>query len=136
MADRWKLTALGNRELVTLLFVSDGHVGEGDGVVIRSVAGLAKSLHAGLYDLLHGGAGGLQVVARVELTRVLGEGLADGAGRGEAQVCVHVYLAHAVLDALLNLVNRHAPSRADLPTVPVNDVDEFLGHAGGAVHDE
>src|SRR5918995_6002651 len=111
------LSALGNRELVALLFVPDGHVGEGDGVVIRGVAGLAKSLYAGLDDLLHGGAGRLQVVARVELTRVLGEGLADSAGRGEAQVCVHVYLAHTVLDPLLNLVHRHAPSRADLPAV-------------------
>ena len=78
------------------------------------------------HHLLHRLAGGLQVVARVELLRRLGEDLADRAGDGQAVVGVHVDLADAVLDAALDLLDRHAAGRLQLAAVLVDDVLQLL----------
>src|SRR4028119_1833783 len=106
LADRRKPTALGNGELVPLLPVTDGHVRERDGVVVLRVAGLTEGLHARPDYTFHRLASGLEIVARVEFGRVLGEGLADGAGGGKAPVGIGVDLADAGLDPCLNLVHR------------------------------
>ena len=87
-------------------------------------------------DLLHGFAGGLQVVARIELLGRLGKDLADGAGDGQAIVGVDVDFADAVADAELNLLDRHAPGFLELAAVLVDDVLQVLGHRRAAVHDE
>src|SRR5215207_1590258 len=100
------------------------------------MAGLSEGFHPGHDYLLHGGAGRLEVVARVELAGVLGEGLADRAGGGQPEVGVDIDLPHAVLYPLLDLMHRHAPRRPDLTAVPVDEVDELLRDARGAVHDE
>src|SRR5918998_3302343 len=127
---------LGYSELVTLFLVADCHVGQRDGIVVLRVACLPESLHARLYDPLHRGPGGLQVVAGIELRGVLGEGLADRTRRRQTQVGVDVDLPHAVLDALLYLPHGHAPRGLYIAAVLVDNVDELSGHAGGAVHDE
>src|SRR5215204_3896176 len=118
--------ALGNRELVALLFVAGCHLGEWDGIVVLRVACLPEGLHTSLDDLLHRGAGRLEVVAGVELGRVLGEGLADRARCGEAKIGVDVDLPHAVLDTLLDLPHGHAPRRLYLAAVLIDYVHELL----------
>ena len=100
------------------------------------MAGLAELGHAEGDYLLHGFAGGLHVVARVELLGLGPEDLADCAGHGEAVVGVDVDFADAVADAELNLFDRHAPGFLQLAAVLVDDVLEFLGYRGAAVHDE
>ena len=49
-------------------------------------------------------------------------------------VGVHVDLAHAVPDAELNLLDRHAPGGFQLAAVLVDDVLQFFRNARGAVH--
>src|SRR5918998_2002671 len=127
---------LGYSELVTQFLVADCHVGQRDGIVVLRVAGLSESLHARLYDPLHRGPSRLQIVAGIELRRVLGEGLADRTRRGQTQVGVDVDLPHAVLDALLYLSHRDAPRGLYVAAILVDNVDELFGYAGGAVHYE
>src|SRR5215203_1093259 len=121
---------------MSLFPVADRHVGQRDGIVVLRVAGLAEGHHARLDDLLHRGAGWLEVVAGVELRRILGERLADGARRRQAQVRIDVDLPHAVLYPLLDLAHRHAPRGIYLPAILVDDVHELFGDARRAVHDE
>jgi hypothetical protein len=66
----------------------------------------------------------------------LGEHLADLAGHRHAVVGVDVDLAHAVLDAALDLLDRHAPGRLLAAVLGVDDVLQVLRHRGGAVHHE
>ena len=72
----------------------------------------------------------------IELARILGHRLSDRAGDRKPRVGVDVDLADAVADAQLDLLDRHAPGRADLAAVLVDDVDELLRHRRRAVHDE
>ena len=104
--------------------------------VIVGVPGLAELSHAQGDDLLHGVAGGLHVVARIELLGLGPQNLADGAGDGEAVVGVDVDFANAVLDAELDLFDGHAPGLLQLAAVLVHDVLQVLGHRGAAMHDQ
>ncbi len=98
------------------------------------MAGRAELDEAVLADLAHGVLGGLEIGARVELVRLLGQDLADRAGDGQAVVGVDIDLAHAVLDAALDLFHRHAPGLGNGAAVLVDDVLQFLGNRRGAVH--
>jgi uncharacterized protein YaiI (UPF0178 family) len=60
--------------------------------------------------------------------------LADLAGHRHAVVGVDVDLAHAVLDAALDLLDRHAPGLRHLAAELVDDVLQVLRHRGRAVH--
>ena len=75
-------------------------------------------------------------LARVELARFLGEGLAHRTGHREADVGVDVDLAHAALDAALDLLDRHAVGLLDVASVLANDRQPLLRHARRAVHHE
>src|ERR1022692_3710835 len=86
-----------------------GDLGDRNRTVVACVAGLTELRHAGGDDLLHGFAGGLVVVARIELLRAFPQNLTDSAGDGEAVVSVHIDLANPVLDTELDLFDRHAP---------------------------
>ena len=54
--------------------------------------------------------------------------LAHGAGHRQANVCVHVDLAHTVLDAALYLLDRDAVGSRHLAAVAVDDVYKFDRH--------
>jgi hypothetical protein len=62
--------------------------------------------------------------------------LADGAGGGHAQVGVDVDLAHTVLDALGDLLDRHAVGLAHGAAELVDDLAASPAARGGAVHDQ
>src|SRR5271157_2444684 len=123
-----------SQRLSQLASVPARHLCERDGGVVAGVAGLAELRHALGHHFLHGLARGLEVVARIEPLGRFPEDLADGAGDGQAVVGIDVDLAHAVLDAELDLLDRHAPGGLQLAAVLVDDVLQMLGHAGGAVH--
>src|SRR6185437_210641 len=74
----------------------------------RRHAGAAELLVTFLADRLRREHRRLQVIARIELRRILGEETADRPGHRKADVGVDVHLAHAVPDALANLVDRYA----------------------------
>src|SRR5690242_18106027 len=87
-------------------------------------------------DALRGLARRLEVVARVELVRVLREVLADRARHREPDVGVDVDLAHAVLDRFLDLLDRHAVRLLHLAAVLPDLLEQVLRHARRAVHHE
>src|SRR5271169_896635 len=94
---------------------------------------LLQPLFAELGHRLHRG---LEIFARVEFFRVFVEHLADLPGHRHPVVGVDIDLAHAVLDAALNLGDRHAPGRFHLAAIGVDDLLQVLRHRGGAVHDQ
>jgi len=98
--------------------------------------GLTELTHALFTDLLHRRASRCQVVARVELFRLLRERFANRAGDRESVVGVDIDLANAGADAALNLGHRHAVGLFDLAAVLVDDANEILGHRARPVHDE
>ncbi len=108
-----------------------GHV---DHLDLGGLAGGAEFLEALAADGFHRVHGGLQIFARIELGRLFGEQLADRAGDGHAVVGVDVDLAHAMLDAALDLFDRHAPGLRHLPAILVDDVLQFLRHRRRAMH--
>ena len=65
---------------------------------------------------------------------MLAEHLSNRTGDRHPVVGVDVDLANTMLDAPLNLLNRHAPGLRHLATELVDDVLQFLWHARGAVH--
>src|SRR5699024_2275830 len=81
-----------------------------------------------LDQLLDVGAGGLQVLAGVELVGVLVEELADGAGHGQAQVGVNVDLAHGAAGGLTKLLLGDANGVGHLAAVLVDHLHILLGH--------
>src|SRR5208337_2242366 len=89
--------------------VAFGDLGDRNGLVISCVAGLAELRHALGNHLLHGLAGGLHVVARIELLGLGPEHLANRSGHGQAVVGVDVDLAYAVANAELDLFDRNTP---------------------------
>src|SRR5664279_2415298 len=104
------------------------HLRDRNRLVITSMSRLAKLHHALCYNLLHRVASWLQVVARIELLRRLHKDLTNRARNRKTVVGVHVDLAHAVLDAELDLFHRHSPSLLQLATVLVHDVLQVLGY--------
>src|SRR5690606_2236736 len=52
------------------------------------------------------------------------------------QVGVDVHLAHAVLDAFLDLFHGHAVGFLDFAAKLVDHLEPFLRHGAGAVHDQ
>ena len=109
---------------------------EGPRLVVARVAGLAELPHPLGDDRLHRRAPLLQVGARIELTRVVGEHLPDRPCHREAQVGVDVDLADAVADPLLDLLDGNAPGRLDVAGIRVDLVDEMLRDGRRSVHDE
>src|SRR3974390_2149677 len=89
-----------------LVLVELRQLGERQRLVVPGWTALPEGDQAGLHPFLHCFASRLHVVARVELVRRLDEYLADCAGHGHAVVGVDVDLAHAVLDAALDLFHR------------------------------
>ncbi len=88
------------------------------------------------HDGLDVGAGGRQILARVEVVRVLREILADGAGHGKPKVGVDVDLAHRQRGGLAKLLLGDAHRVGHLAAVFVDHLHELLGHGGRAVeHD-
>src|SRR5690554_4174216 len=74
------------------------HHRQRDRLDLAALAGAPERLVTREADLADGLAGRLEVLARVELVRMLGEEATDGAGHREPDVGVDVDLAHAVLD--------------------------------------
>src|SRR5439155_11883873 len=96
------------------------HLLEGSRLVVARVAGLAELPHPLGDDRLHRRAALLQVGARIELARVIGEHLPDRACHRQPQVGVDVDLADAVADPLLDLLDGNAPGRLDVAGVRVD----------------
>src|SRR3954468_16155082 len=99
-----RLTARAEGRVELAGGVALGHLGRREHALdLGGLAGGVEFLQALLAELGHRLHGGLQILARVELARVLGQHLADLAGHRHAVVGVDVDLAHAVLDAALDL---------------------------------
>src|SRR5690606_17777879 len=116
--------------------VARGHLLQGAPLDLGALAFAAELQVALLADGLGSLARGLHPLAHVELVRVLGLELAHRAGHGQADVGVDVDLAHAVLDGFLDLGHRHAVGFLHLAAVLVDEGQQLLRHAGGAVHDQ
>src|SRR5690606_17840679 len=84
------------------------HAFQRDRLDLRGVAGSAEGFVTGDADVAHGIDGLRQILARIELGLVLCQEAADRAGGGQTQVGIDVHLAHAVLDALDDFLDRHA----------------------------
>ena len=93
---------------------------------LARIAGLAKGDHPVDANLLHRLARRLQVITRIKLLGMLGENLADRPRNGQSVVGIHVDLSDTVLDAALNLLHWDTPGLADLATVFVDNVLQFL----------
>ena len=87
-------------------------------------------------ELLDVGAGGLEILARVELVGMLVEELTDGAGHGKTQVGVDVDLADGELCSLTQLILGNADSVGHLAAVFVDDLHEALGNGRSAVQND
>jgi hypothetical protein len=105
-------------------------------LILLALPAAAEGFEAGQADLLGGFAGRLEVVARVELARVLEQVAADGAGHRQADVGVDVDLAHAVLDALDDFLDRHAVGFLHVAAEFADLGEQFLRHRRRAVHDQ
>ena len=92
-----------------------------------AAAELLQALPAELGHRLHGG---LEILARIEFGGFFRKHLADGGGHRQAVVGVDVDLAHAVLDAALDLLDRDAPGRLDVAAVVVDELLQILGDRG------
>ena len=111
-----------------------GHHTEAVALDLAALAFAAKFQVALLAHRLGGGAGGLEPFAGIELVGVFRQELAHRAGHGQADVGVDVDLAHAVLDGFLDFLDGHAVGFLHLAAVLVDDGQQLLRHAGGAVH--
>jgi hypothetical protein len=67
--------------------VALGHLRQTQHPDLRCLAGGTEGHEALLADLGHVGNRGLQIIARIEIIRMLDMGLADLAGKGEADPC-------------------------------------------------
>src|SRR5690606_2602912 len=105
-----------------------------DRLDLRGVTGCAEGFVAGDADIAHGLDGFAEELARVELAGVVRHVAADGTGGRQTQVGVDVDLAHAVLDAFNDFLDRHAVGFLDVTTVLVDDRQPLLGYRGRAVH--
>jgi len=79
---------------------------------------------------------GAQVLAGVELGGLLGEDLANGSGHGQTRVGVDVDLANGAGGSLAELLFGDTYGVGELTAILVDDVDFFLGYAGGTVEDD
>ena len=86
--------------------------------------------------LLHVVARGRQVLARIEVVRVLREVLADGRRHREARVGVDVDRAHGALRGLAELLLRNADRVGKLAAELVDRVNLVLRDGAGAVEDD
>ena len=86
--------------------------------------------------LLHFLAGRLEVLAGIEVARVLSKILADGAGHGQTAVGVDVDLADGALGGLAELLLGDTDSVRQVTAVLVAHVDILLRDGGRAVEDD
>ena len=105
------------------------HLVEREHGVVAGVAGGAELRQAVDAHLLLRLARGLEERARVELGRVRVERFAQRGRDREAAVGVDVHLAHAVADALLDLLDRHAEGGLELAAGGVDPGDELRRNA-------
>ena len=89
-----------------------------------------------LDHVLDGDTGGLQILTRIEMIRMLVEVLTDAGGHREAQVGVNVDLADSAAGSLTQLLLGNADRIGHFAAVLVDDLYEFLRHGGRAMqHD-
>ena len=81
-------------------------------------------------------AGGLEVLARIEVIRMLDEVGADGAGHGQTQIGVDVDLADRAAGSLTQLLLGDADRVGHAAAVGVDHLDEFLRNGGRAVQND
>ena len=79
--------------------------------------------------LLHVLAGGLQILARIEVSRMLSQVLADGSSHGETRVRVDVDLADSALGSLAELLLGNTDGSVELAAKLVDGV--HLVHRNG-----
>ena len=78
--------------------------------------------------LLHVLASGLQILTRIEVSRMLGQVLADGSGHGQTRVGVDVDLADSTLRSLTQLLLGDTDGGLEVATELVDGVDLVHGH--------
>src|SRR6516162_2708280 len=98
------------------------HLGERDDLDPGSVARGAELLEPLTAEVAHRIHGGLKKLARVEFTLCLRGHLADDRGHRQAAVGVNIDLAHALLDATDDLLDRYPPGLRHLAAKLVEHV--------------
>ena len=83
--------------------------------------------------LLHVLASGLQILARIEMTGVLVEVLADGSCHGETRVRVDVDLANSALACFAELLFGNTHCIGELATMSVDGIYLVLRNGAGTV---
>jgi len=91
-------------------------------LVIAGVACLTEGDHASLDHLLHGLTSRLQIIARIEVFRLLSKHLPNCAGYCHTTVGVDVDFPNAVADTPLDFFYWYAEGRLDLAAVLVDGV--------------
>ena len=82
------------------------------------------------------GAGGLEVLARVEVIRMLSEVLADRSGDSQTNIGVDIDLADGQLCSVTQLFLRNADCIRHLAAVSVDLVNELARNRGGTVQND
>ncbi|ABA49009.1 hypothetical protein BURPS1710b_0998 [Burkholderia pseudomallei 1710b] len=122
------------REVARLVLLGD--LLERHRLDLRRLALAAERQIARDADLLRRFARGLQVIARIELARILEHVAADRARDRETQVGVDVDLAHAVLDAFLDFLDGHAVGFLHVAAELADFREQILRHRRRPVHHE
>ena len=78
--------------------------------------------------LLHVLTSGLQILTRIEVSRMLSQVLTDGSGHGQTRVGVDVNLADSTLRSLTQLLLGDTDSGLEVTTVLVDGVDLVHRH--------
>lgn len=95
------------------------------------LAGAAQHVHQLVaYQLLDVGAGGLQILAGIELVGVLVHELPDSAGHGQTQIGVDVDLADGQAGGLTQLLLGHTDGVGHLAAVVVDHLHILLRYGG------
>src|ERR1039457_699942 len=103
--------------------VSLGHRLERDRLDAIRLPGASEGLEARLAYPARSLLGRNQRLARIEIARILGKGLAHRSGHRQTDVGIDIHFAHPAADAALDLLHRHAVGLLDVAAVLANDFE-------------
>ena len=88
------------------------------------------------YHVLNSLTSRLQVLARIEMIRMLSHVLTDRSSHSQTDVRVNVDLAYSQLSSLTQLIFRNTDSIRHVAAVGVDDLYEFLRNRGGTMQND
>src|SRR3989344_1321394 len=134
LARRYQTEDLVNLGVQLTFQITLIHPFQGDRLDLRSVACGTEGFVTGDAHVAHGSHGGAEEFTWVEFARVGGHQATHRTGGRQAQVGVDIDLAHAVLDALDDFLNRYAVGLFNVAAVLVDDRQPLLRNRRRAVH--